>query len=94
MADLLVIEQGGGERWSHFLRQGAKVDCRCRGRTTMRTWRRFSAEFKARVALEAIEGHGTVAELATSSWRRRGTARGRWHGNETVDALGAIVSVI
>jgi transposase len=31
----------------------------------MRTWRRFSAEFKAKVALEAIQGHRTVADLAT-----------------------------
>jgi transposase len=31
----------------------------------MRTQRRFSAEFKAKVALEAINGHETVAELAT-----------------------------
>jgi transposase len=31
----------------------------------MRTRRRFSAEFKAKVALEAIKGDGTVAELAT-----------------------------
>ena len=31
----------------------------------MRTRRRFSAEFKAKVALEAIQGHETVAELAT-----------------------------
>lgn len=31
----------------------------------MRTRRRFSAEFKAKVALEAIKGHATVAELAT-----------------------------
>ena len=31
----------------------------------MRTRRRFSAEFKAKVALEAIRGHETVAELAT-----------------------------
>src|SRR5256886_17078558 len=31
----------------------------------MRTRRRFSAEFKAKVALEAIKGHETVAELAT-----------------------------
>jgi transposase len=31
----------------------------------MRTRRRFSAEFKAKVALEAIKGHKTVAELAT-----------------------------
>src|SRR6185437_13487151 len=30
----------------------------------MRTRRRFSAEFKAKVALEAIRGHETVAELA------------------------------
>jgi transposase len=31
----------------------------------MRTRRRFSAEFKAKVALEAIQGHQTMAELAT-----------------------------
>src|ERR1700726_4894174 len=31
----------------------------------MRTRRRFSAEFKAKVALEAIRGHQTIAELAT-----------------------------
>ncbi len=31
----------------------------------MRTRRRFSAEFKAKVALEAIKGHETIAELAT-----------------------------
>jgi transposase len=31
----------------------------------MKTRRRFSGEFKAKVALEAIQGHQTVAELAT-----------------------------
>ena len=31
----------------------------------MRTRRRFLAEFKAKVALEAIKGQETVAELAT-----------------------------
>jgi transposase len=31
----------------------------------MRTRRQFSADFKAKVALEAIQGHQTVAELAT-----------------------------
>jgi transposase len=31
----------------------------------MRTRRRFSSDFKAKVALEAIRGHATVAELAT-----------------------------
>jgi transposase len=31
----------------------------------MRTRRRFTAEFKAKVALEAIQSHRTVAELAT-----------------------------
>jgi transposase len=31
----------------------------------MRTRRRFSGEFKAKVALEAIQGHQTGAELAT-----------------------------
>jgi len=31
----------------------------------MSTRRRFSSEFKAKMALEAIKGHETVAELAT-----------------------------
>jgi transposase len=31
----------------------------------MKTRRRFTAEFKAKVALEAIKGQQTVAELAT-----------------------------
>ena len=31
----------------------------------MRTRRRFSSEFKAKVALEAIKGYETVADLAT-----------------------------
>ena len=31
----------------------------------MRTRRRFSGEFKAKVGLEAIQGHRTVADLAT-----------------------------
>jgi transposase len=30
----------------------------------MKTRRRFSSEFKAKVALEAIKGHETVSELA------------------------------
>ena len=46
----------------------------------MRTRRRFSAEFKAKVALEAIQGQQTVAELATrhelhpnliATWKRQ-----------------------
>jgi len=30
----------------------------------MRTRRRFTAEFKAKIALEAIQGQRTIAELA------------------------------
>ena len=30
----------------------------------MKTRRRFTAEFKAKVALEAIQGHRTISELA------------------------------
>ena len=50
----------------------------------MRTRRRFSAEFKAKVALEAIKGDETVAELATrhelhptqiAAWKREAVAK-------------------
>ena len=52
----------------------------------MRTRKRFSAEFKAKVALEAIKGHETVAELATkhslhlsqiAAWKARGDGEAR-----------------
>ena len=47
----------------------------------MKTRRRFSAEFKAKVALEAIRGERTISELATkhqlhpnqiTHWKRQG----------------------
>ena len=50
----------------------------------MRTRRRFSAEFKAKVALEAIRGHETVAELASrhelhptqvAAWKREAVGK-------------------
>jgi transposase len=50
----------------------------------MRTRRRFSSEFKAKVALEAIKGHETVADLATrhglhptqiAAWKREAVER-------------------
>lgn len=50
----------------------------------MRTRRRFSADFKARIALEAIRRNATVAELAIryglhpnliSQWRRLAISR-------------------
>ncbi|RQP19690.1 MAG: IS3 family transposase, partial [Parapedobacter sp.] len=34
-------------------------------RSSMKTRRRFTAEFKAKVALEAIRGERTISELAT-----------------------------
>ena len=46
----------------------------------MKTRRRFTAEFKAKVALEALQGERTIAELATrhephpnliTQWRRQ-----------------------
>jgi transposase len=46
----------------------------------MKTRRRFTAEFKAKVALEALQGQRTIAELATrhelhpnviTQWRRQ-----------------------
>lgn len=41
------------------MRQGHKVD------RPMKSRRRFSAEFKAKVAREAIRGERTISELAT-----------------------------
>jgi hypothetical protein len=43
----------------------------------MRTRRRFTAKSKAKVALEAIQGHQTVAELAAR-------ASGSWGGGKSV----------
>ena len=72
----------------------------------MRTRRRFSAEFKAKVALEAIRGHDTVAELATSLlWsgifcRKPSIAEPGSEEDDdrprtaTAGALGAIASVV
>jgi len=38
----------------------------------MKTRRRFTAEFKAKVALEAIRGERTIADLATKhQWKRQ-----------------------
>ena len=47
-----------------FSWQGAKCGSSTRRTTLRKTRRRFTAEFKAKVALEAIQGHRTVAELA------------------------------
>ncbi len=56
----------------------------------MTTRRRFTAEFKARVALEALRGDKTIQEIATkhkvhpnqvSTWKRR-----------AVEGLGAVFS--
>ena len=50
----------------------------------MKTRRRFTAEFKAKVALEAIQGHRTVAELGKrhelhpnliAQWKRQAIAK-------------------
>jgi transposase len=50
----------------------------------MRTRRRFTSEFKAKVALEAIQGLRTIAELATkhelhpnliTQWKRQATEK-------------------
>ena len=50
----------------------------------MKTRRRFTAEFKAKVALEAIQGHRTVAELGKrhelhpnliAQWKRQAIER-------------------
>ncbi len=40
-----------------------------------RTRRRFSAEFKARVAIEAARGVKTVSEIAGENERKRGLKR-------------------
>ena len=50
----------------------------------MKTRRRFTAEFKAKIALEAIQGHRTVAELGKrhelhpnliAQWKRQAIER-------------------
>lgn len=50
----------------------------------MRTRRRFTAEFKAKIALEALQGHHMVSELATkhelhpnliTQWKRQAIAK-------------------
>jgi hypothetical protein len=51
----------------------------------MRIRRRFTAEFKAKVALESINGHQTVAELATIHISMDG--RGRWMDNVFIGRL-------
>ena len=54
----------------------------------MRTRRRFSADFKAKVALEAIKGHETVAELA-SKYELHPTQIGAWK-REAVEKLARV----
>ena len=54
----------------------------------MRTRRRFSGEFKAKVALEAIQGHQTVAELA-SKYEIHPTQIAAWK-RETVEKLAKV----
>jgi transposase len=54
----------------------------------MRTRRRFSGEFKAKVALEAIQGHLTVAELATK-YEVHPTQIGAWK-REAVEKLATV----
>ena len=54
----------------------------------MRTRRRFSAEFRAKVALEAIKGHETVAELASKHELHR-TQIAAWK-REAVEKLAKI----
>jgi transposase len=52
------------QRWSHLLRQPTKVDSLMR-RTHHEDAQTVFGRVKAKVALEAIQGHLTVAELAT-----------------------------
>ena len=54
----------------------------------MRTRRRFTAEFKAKVALEAIQGHRTVAELA-SKHELHPTQIAAWK-REAIDTLAKV----
>ena len=60
----------------------------------MRTRRRFSAEFKAKVALEAIKGHETVADLASkhelhptqiAAWKREAVEKARVFDDKGVE---------
>src|SRR6187551_2727933 len=52
-------------RWSRFLRQAVKVDLMTKRMIHHEDTQAVQAEFKAKVALEAIQGHRTVAELAS-----------------------------
>ena len=54
----------------------------------MRTRRRFSAEFKAKVTLEAIKGHETVADLATKH-KLRPTQIAAWE-REAIEKLAKV----
>jgi transposase len=58
----------------------------------MKTRRRFTAEFKAKIALEALQGHRTVAELAKrhelhpnliAQWKRQASPGVRRQGSRT-----------
>ena len=58
----LTAPRGIGE--AAHLRQLAKVNSPMQRTNHMGGRRRFSAELKAKVMLEALEGHATIAELA------------------------------
>ena len=72
------------KRWSQFLRQRAKVDSPMQRMSHHERSEMVSAEFKAKVTLEAIKGHETVAELATNephptqiaAWKRKAVGAG------------------
>jgi len=69
------------ERWLRKIGQCVKVDMSCIMEVIeMKKRRKFSAEFKARVALEALTGASTMSELSAkhgvhpnmiSQWKRR-----------------------
>ena len=61
----LVAVVADGLRWSPIFGQVVKLGSPFEGRTMTGKRKRYSAEFKAKVAMEALRGELTASQLAT-----------------------------